>query len=57
MQTQPYRIQKAAVIGAGVMGAAIAAQLALNLALGFGQLLQQVRRNGQQVAAGQFQDL
>ncbi|MBB5235205.1 3-hydroxyacyl-CoA dehydrogenase/enoyl-CoA hydratase family protein [Deinococcus budaensis] len=28
MQTQPYRIQKAAVIGAGVMGAAIAAQLA-----------------------------
>ncbi|MDL2344126.1 3-hydroxyacyl-CoA dehydrogenase NAD-binding domain-containing protein [Deinococcus sp. MIMF12] len=28
MKTQPYRIQKAAVIGAGVMGAAIAAQLA-----------------------------
>ncbi|GBF07780.1 3-hydroxyacyl-CoA dehydrogenase [Deinococcus aerius] len=28
MKNQPYRIQKAAVIGAGVMGAAIAAQLA-----------------------------
>lgn len=28
MQSQPYRIKKAAVIGAGVMGAAIAAQLA-----------------------------
>ncbi|ABF44919.1 3-hydroxyacyl-CoA dehydrogenase, NAD-binding protein [Deinococcus geothermalis DSM 11300] len=28
MQNQPYRIQRAAVIGAGVMGAAIAAQLA-----------------------------
>ncbi|EYB67472.1 3-hydroxyacyl-CoA dehydrogenase [Deinococcus phoenicis] len=28
MKIQPYRIQKAAVIGAGVMGAAIAAQLA-----------------------------